>query len=117
GRGAGGGGGEEGGMRGGVPRRGRARAVGPAPRESRQRVLGRLRPPPFATGGTDTRERRRLGLIRLLDWLEQQPGDCWQQRWVSGGADAAGEPGRGGPSPPGGGAAGQGHAQPPSGVR
>jgi len=64
--------------------------VWPAARQSRQQLLSRLLAPPFATGGTDTRERRRLGLIRLLDWLEQQPGDCWQQRWVSGGADAAG---------------------------
>jgi integrase len=58
--------------------------------QDRRQLLTRLLAPPFATGGADTRERRRLGLIRLLDWLEQQPGDSWQQRWVSSGADAAG---------------------------
>ena len=58
--------------------------------QSRQRLLTRLLTPPFATGGADTRQRRRLGLIRLLDWLEQQPGARWQDRWISSGADAAG---------------------------
>jgi integrase len=65
-------------------------AIWPAAGQSRGQLLSRLLAPPFATGGTDTRQRRRLGLIRLLDWLEQQPGGCWQQRWVSSGADAAG---------------------------
>jgi len=58
--------------------------------QDRGQLLTGLLAPPFATGGSDTRERRRLGLIRLLDWLEQQPDGCWQQRWASSGADAAG---------------------------
>jgi hypothetical protein len=31
---------------------------------------------------------RGLGL--LLDWLEDQPGDTWQQRWLASGAETAG---------------------------
>jgi integrase len=33
----------------------------------------------------------RRGLPVLLDWLEEQPGRTWQQRWLASGADAAGE--------------------------
>jgi hypothetical protein len=32
---------------------------------------------------------RRRGLPLLLDWLEEQPGSTWQQRWLASGADAA----------------------------
>ena len=31
-----------------------------------------------------------LGLKSLLDWLEDQPGDSWQDRWLASGADSAG---------------------------
>src|SRR3712207_3764972 len=34
---------------------------------------------------------RRRGLPLLLDWLEEQPGQSWQQRWLASGADAAGD--------------------------
>jgi integrase len=33
----------------------------------------------------------RRGLPVLLDWLGEQPGQAWQQRWLASGADAAGE--------------------------
>ena len=36
------------------------------------------------------REARRWGVPLLLDWLADQPGDTWQQRWLASGADAAG---------------------------
>ena len=36
------------------------------------------------------RARRQLGLVRLLDWLGEHPGDTWQQRWLARGADAMG---------------------------
>ena len=41
---------------------------------------------------------RRRGLPVLLDWLEEQPGHTWQERWLSSGADAAGEEWAQGPS-------------------
>ena len=34
---------------------------------------------------------QRLGLPLLLDWLEEQPGQTWQQRWLASGADTAGQ--------------------------
>lgn len=33
---------------------------------------------------------RRLGLRLLLDWLEQQQGASWQERWIASGADTDG---------------------------
>ena len=31
------------------------------------------------------------GLLMLLDWLAEHPGDTWQERWLASGADAAGD--------------------------
>lgn len=36
-------------------------------------------------------QARRWGLPLLLDWLADQPGSTWQQRWLASGADAARE--------------------------
>jgi len=41
---------------------------------------------------------RRRGLPVLLDWLGEQPGQTWQQRWLASGADAAGEQWADGPA-------------------
>jgi len=35
-------------------------------------------------------QTRRRGLARMLDWLQRQPGDTWQEKWLASGADAAG---------------------------
>lgn len=35
-------------------------------------------------------QARRRGLAKVLDWLERQPGDAWQDRWLASGADTAG---------------------------
>jgi hypothetical protein len=48
-------------------------------------VTARLLAAPFATGVQANICRRRLGLIRFLDWLGHQPGDTWQQRWLASG--------------------------------
>jgi hypothetical protein len=55
-------------------------------------VLGRVLAPPFPTGRANLDQERRRGLIRVLGWLEAQPGDTWQDRWITSGADAAGNP-------------------------
>jgi integrase len=34
--------------------------------------------------------RHRRGLAMALDWLEDQPGTTWQQRWLASGSEAAG---------------------------
>lgn len=65
--------------------------VWPATRRSRSEVVRRvaslLSRLPTSRAGCD----RRRGLDLLLDWLEDQPGQTWQERWLASGADAAGE--------------------------
>ena len=41
-------------------------------------------------GGRIAQQKRRLGMVRLLGWLFDQPGGTWQQRWEASGANAAG---------------------------
>jgi len=55
--------------------------------QRRGNVLARLLAPPFSAG---LQSSRRIGLTKLVHWLEEQAGDTWQQRWVASGADAAG---------------------------
>lgn len=43
-----------------------------------------------AKGSASIGIKRRRGLPLLLDWLEDQPGVTWQDRWLASGADAAG---------------------------
>jgi hypothetical protein len=58
-----------------------------APREA---VLQRTLALPF-TGDSDANlKTRERGLIKLLDWLEDQPGGNWQERWLASGVEAAG---------------------------
>ena len=60
-------------------------------RQSREaltaRLLGSFTDP--SAGRTRDKTRRR-GMTKLLDWLQRQPGDTWQERWLAGGADSAG---------------------------
>ncbi|QTJ70178.1 site-specific integrase (plasmid) [Rhodococcus sp. ZPP] len=62
----------------------------PATEQSRDEVLARLLAPPFAPDVLGTQARRRVGLRKILHWLEQHPGQNWQDRWLVSGADAAG---------------------------
>jgi len=52
-----------------------------------ERLLGVFTDP--GVGRTRDKTRRR-GLTKLLDWLQRQPGDTWQDRWLASGADNAG---------------------------
>ena len=52
-----------------------------------ERLLGLFTDP--SAGRTRDKTRRR-GLTKLLDWLQRQPGDTWQDRWLASGADSAG---------------------------
>jgi hypothetical protein len=56
----------------------------------RPALVARLSNPPFRSGSADVRRCVRRGLAALLDWLEQQPGQTWQDRWLAGGAESAG---------------------------
>jgi hypothetical protein len=62
----------------------------PATRHTRREVLRRLLAPPFTTASAANQEGREAGLIKVLDWLEDQPGASWQQRWQASGAEQAG---------------------------
>jgi hypothetical protein len=62
----------------------------PATTANREETFKRLTCAPFVSGSAGTQKERVLGLKSLLDWLEDQPGDSWQDRWLASGADAAG---------------------------
>ena len=62
----------------------------PATSQRRGHVLARLFAPPFTAGRDKLQSSRRIGLTKLVHWLEEQPGRTWQDRWVASGADAAG---------------------------
>lgn len=62
----------------------------PATTADREETLGRLTGAPFASGSADAQKDRVLGLKSLLSWLEYQPGNSWQDRWLASGADTAG---------------------------
>ena len=70
-----------------IPDRQRARTVPDewaASRMSREQIVSRGLEV-FPT----SRAMRMSGLKVVLDWLEQMPGETWQQRWLASGADAA----------------------------
>jgi hypothetical protein len=58
--------------------------------QSRQQVLERLLAPPFVLDNPSLQAGRRVGLVKVVHWLEEHPGDTWQDRWIASGADAAG---------------------------
>jgi integrase len=58
-----------------------------APRRS---VLERTLGLSFTANSDANVRTRERGLIKLLDWLESQPGTTWQERWLASGAEAAG---------------------------
>ncbi len=62
----------------------------PATTQGHEDVLDRLTRSPFVLGCAGSQEQRRRGLVLLLDWLSEQPGDSWQDRWLASGVDAAG---------------------------
>ena len=55
------------------------------PRAEAQRQLARA----LAGGGPARQGYARVGPGALLDWLEDQPGVTWQERWLASGADQA----------------------------
>ena len=62
----------------------------PATWRGREEVWEQTTSPPFVLANTGTESKRVRGLTRLLDWLEGQPGQTWQERWLASGAEAAG---------------------------
>ena len=64
-------------------------SIWPATRQTREHVLNRLSAAPFLPDRPNTQSQRRRGLRRTLDWLSEQPGDTWQERWNASGAETA----------------------------
>jgi integrase len=62
----------------------------PATRQERGAAWDRLTSGMFVLSNATSQERRVRGLGWLLDWLVDQPGETWQQRWMASGADALG---------------------------
>jgi hypothetical protein len=56
----------------------------------RAQTMQRLTNTPFILDGAAGQKRREAGLGLMLDWLEDQPGRDWQQRWRASGSEAAG---------------------------
>lgn len=65
----------------------------PTTQAGRDTVWARLTRPPFAptTSGRHRPGAHHRGLGLLLDWMEEQPGQTWQDRWLASGADTAGK--------------------------
>jgi hypothetical protein len=62
----------------------------PTTRSDRDDVWQLVTAPPYVLDNVATQHKRRRGLTRLLDWLQDQPGSTWQQRWLTSGVEAAG---------------------------
>jgi integrase len=62
----------------------------PATRQDREDAFDRLTGGLFVLDNEGSQERRRRALKWFLDWLSDQPGETWQQRWMASGADEAG---------------------------
>lgn len=60
----------------------------PATVQLREAVQHRLSTPPFRAESQPTRATRHRGVSKVLDWLTDQPGQNWQQRWQGSGAEA-----------------------------
>ncbi|HEY6424067.1 MAG TPA: site-specific integrase [Pseudonocardiaceae bacterium] len=62
----------------------------PATAQPRQTIMARLLDDLVTAASPGPRADRRRDLVRVLDWLEHQPGETWQDRWLASGADAEG---------------------------
>jgi hypothetical protein len=54
---------------------------------NREAVLNRLLSAPFALDHSISQQRRRQGLLTVVNWLEAQLGGTWQDRWIACGAE------------------------------
>ena len=65
-------------------------AAWPATEASRAQVLERLGAVPFATDTPSEQRRRQVATGLVLDWLADNPGTTWQQRWSASEPDVGG---------------------------
>lgn len=62
----------------------------PATEQAHDEVLARLTSAPFVLPDSVKQARRSHAVRLFLQWLGEQPGHSWQQRWLASGADTAG---------------------------
>ena len=60
----------------------------PATEAGRSEVLAKILTPPFALDHAGSQQKRRLGVLAVLNWLQALPGDTWQDRWLASGAES-----------------------------
>src|ERR1035437_7186655 len=60
-----------------------------ATRRTRREILDGLDTMPLVGTGNTRRNKRVVGMKLLLDWLSDQPGATWQERWRATGPDKA----------------------------
>lgn len=58
----------------------------PATKAGRSQATGRVLAAPFALEHPGSQQHRRLGVLAVVNWLQTQPGDTWQDRWHASGA-------------------------------
>ena len=63
----------------------------PTTQLDRSEVLTLISPTLRGAEGSKRRAVACRGLARMLDFLEEYPGDTWQLRWMASGADSAGD--------------------------
>ncbi len=61
-----------------------------ATEQTKAQVVSRLLGEPFTVDSAQRQRSRGRGLVRMLEWLEGQPGETWQDRWIAGEAEAEG---------------------------
>jgi hypothetical protein len=54
----------------------------------RTATVNRLLAPPFALENRPSQlQGRRPGVLAVVSWLQARPGETWQERWMSSGAE------------------------------
>ncbi|MGH9086716.1 MAG: tyrosine-type recombinase/integrase, partial [Acidimicrobiales bacterium] len=61
----------------------------PATRQTHDELLARLTSGLFVTGDRKKQSQRAAGVKLAAQWMADQAGDTWQQRWLASGADAS----------------------------
>ncbi|MGW0874192.1 tyrosine-type recombinase/integrase [Streptomyces sp. NPDC002740] len=62
----------------------------PGTERSRTAAARLLSRPPYTLNSASSEQQHKHGIVMVLDWLEDQPGQTWQQRWQASGIEGAG---------------------------
>ncbi|WP_188281393.1 site-specific integrase [Streptomyces sp. CBMA29] len=62
----------------------------PGTERSRAEAARLLSRPPYTLANAGSELHHKHGIVMVLDWLEDQPGQTWQERWQASGIEQAG---------------------------